>query len=994
MKDKNQNSRNGKQYWRSLDQLADTPEFREFLNREFPQGASEMNNDWSRRNFLTLMGASLAMAGLAGCRRPEQTIVPYVKPPEEIVPGVPQYYATTMPFGTSAYGLIVESHEGRPTKIEGNPKHPSTLGASNAWVQASILGLYDPDRSQRVVHDGQESSWDEFVTFWREHSAKYDGNGGEGLAVLSESFSSPTLVRLKKEFEKKYPRARWVTYDPISGENMISGVEIATGERHRPVYDLSGADVIVSLDCDLLHGESDSIANARGFTQARHLRSEHDSMNRLYALETGLSVTGASADHRLAVDFSQIGLFTVALARALGVKSALAPEVNTRVSLDFEVQRWVEPIAEDLMRAGDNGVVLAGYSQPPEVHALAFAINYARGCMGTCLSLHRSAPGIRSDANELKRLVREIEANGVTTLIMMGGNPVYTAPVDLSFAKALKKVEHKIHLSDYYNKTSRRVTWHIPQAHYLESWGDAYAGDGTRSVIQPLITPLFDSVPAVEFSSVISSGADKSGYEIVRETWDIVGGNGFEARWRKILHHGVYGGSSNKAKAVRVDDVSVSRSANILAAGHQSSENQGLDVAFRISPSVYDGRYANNGWLQELPHPITKLTWDNAAQISPRTAQEYDLKNEDIVKLSLRERELEIPVWIVPGMADNTVVLELGYGQENLGRVADGVGFNTYALRTSEGMYYDTGLTLTKTGKTYPLASTQDHGSMEERPLVREATLDEYRKHPNFAPEAVHHPPLVSMWEDHKYDKGYQWGMAIDLTACVGCNACTVACQSENNIPIVGKEQVRNGREMHWIRVDRYFTGDASNPAAVHQPVACQHCEMAPCEQVCPVAATMHDEEGLNTMVYNRCIGTRYCANNCPYKVRRFNFFNFTKNTPEVTKMVHNPDVTVRSRGVMEKCTYCVQRINRARIEAKKEDRQVKDGEVVAACQQACPTGAITFGDINDPESKVSKVKKRNRNYELLGELNVRPRTSYLAKIRNPNPKLFDKEQK
>lgn len=988
MKDEKNTNLKGKDYWRSLDQLAETPEFKEFLHREFPQGASEFNNNWSRRNFLTLMGASMALAGLAGCRRPEQKIVPYVKPPEEIIPGVPQYYATTMPMGTSAYGVIVETHEGRPTKIEGNPKHPSTLGASNAWIQASILGLYDPDRSARVMHDGQESSWDEFVAFWRESAVTYDANGGAGLAVLSEPSSSPTMRRLEKKYGADHPRTVQATYAPVGDENIYSGIESATGRAYKQVFDLNRADVIVSLDSDFLLTESDNIAASRAFVDGRRLKSENDDMNRLYVVETGFSTTGAAADHRIAVSHRDVGRFMIALARALKSRGLSLPDIEVTMPPGDEIERWVGPVTDDLIAAGTKAVVMAGSGQPAELHALTLAVNNALGSIGNCVKLYESDNDTASDLDGLKSLCDAMRQGKIDTLVMLGGDPCFNVPSDLEFMQAMMNVETRIHLSDYYNLTSRQSTWHIPRAHYSESWGDASAADGTRSIIQPLIAPLFDGIATAEMVNLMATGTNSDGYDIVRETWqNMLGRNDFENKWRKVLHDGVWDVNLPKEVSPRIDSGYISKALTSLFES-DSSPREGMEFVFAASPSLHDGRFANNGWLQELPHPITKLTWDNAALISPKTAKDNALKNEDIVKLLYKGREIEIPVWIVPGMADNTVLLELGYGQKNLGRVADGVGVNTYALRTSDAMYYGSGLTITTTGKTYKLASTQDHGSIEGRPHVREASLEEYREHPNFAPEAVHHPPLVSMWDDHKYDQGYQWGMTIDLTACTGCNACTIACQSENNIPIVGKEQIGNGREMHWIRVDRYFTGEVDNPQVVHQPVACQHCEMAPCEQVCPVAATVHDKEGLNTMVYNRCIGTRYCANNCPYKVRRFNFFNFTKDTPEVTKMVHNPDVTVRSRGVMEKCTFCVQRINRAKIEAKKENRTIADGEVTAACQQACPAQAIVFGNINDSDSRVSKIKKQNRNYSLLGELNVRPRTSYLAKIRNPNPKM------
>ncbi|UCE23660.1 MAG: TAT-variant-translocated molybdopterin oxidoreductase, partial [Candidatus Zixiibacteriota bacterium] len=796
-------------FWRSLDQLADTPEFREFVEREFPQGASEMDNDWSRRNFLTLMGASLALAGLAGCRRPEQKIVPYVKPPEEIIPGIPQYYATTMPFGTSAYGLIVESHEGRPTKIEGNAKHPSTLGASNAWIQASILGLYDPDRSQRVMRDGQESSWDDFVTFWRNHAQKYDAARGEGLAVLSESFASPTLAQLKSQFEKRYPKATWVTYEPISDENIYRGIELASGEAAQPIYDFSRADVILSLGCDFAMTESENITGAQGFIAGRRLESERDSMNRLYVIEAGFSTTGAMADHRLPVQNSRMVGFVMALSQRLRERGLKVPDFGAIEALPDSVKQWIEPLAEDLLTARGRSLVVAGRHQSPAVHAMVFALNEALGNVGDSVTFRSMADTTISNQQRLKQLAEDMHAGEVSTLMMIGGNPCYNAFADIGFAEALKKVETSVHLSLYHDQTSRESTWHIPQAHYLESWSDTRAVSGAPGVMQPLIAPLFGGVGEVEFLNLAVTGADESGYDIVRSTWrTTLPGSEFERKWQGVLHDGVFEAGTSRKATPRANFEAVREAVESELKRFGDAPGGTQEFAFAVSPSVYDGRYGNSGWLQELPHPITKLTWDNAALISPKTDDEQGVINGDMVKLSYQGHELEMPIWIVPGMADSTVVLELGYGQENLGRVADGVGFNTYALRTSDAMHYGTGLTMTKTGRTYPLASTQDHGSMEDRPHVREATLEEYRKHPDFAPEAVHHPPLVSMWEDHKYDKGYQWGMAIDLTACTGCNACTVACQSENNIPIVGKEQVSNGREMHWIRVDRYFTGD------------------------------------------------------------------------------------------------------------------------------------------------------------------------------------------
>ncbi len=820
MKKRERKEFNGKAQWRSLDDLADKPEFKQWLHREFPPGGSEMNNDWSRRNFLTLMGASMALAGLAGCRRPEQKIVPYVKPPEEIIPGIPQYYATTMPFGTGAYGLIVESHEGRPTKIEGNPSHPSTRGASNAWIQGSILGLYDPDRSRNVINNGVQKSWDDFVAFWQESAPEYAENRGEGLAILSESYSSITISRLRKEFEKVYPKARWVVYDPVSDENIFEGVKAASGENIRPVYNLNEASVILSIDSDFTLTESDSIANSRGFVDGRRMDSENDSMNRLYVVEANFSPTGAIADHRLRLQHSQMAAFAVELARQLKKAGLSLPEIPAASKLSSAAAGWVEVVAEDLVKAGRNAVVLAGHRQPAAIHALVYAINRALGNEGSTVSYHEMPDVAYSRLSDLKALSDDIKNGKITSLVMLGGNPAYNAPVDLEFGELLQKVEHRIHLSPYVDETSRNCTWHIPQTYYLEEWSDARAANGTASIVQPLIAPLFDGKSAVEVLNLLARGTNQPGYDGVRDTWQgRLSKTNFEKAWQKLLHDGVEANSGAKKVSPGLKAVAVSDALRSLI-GAQNGASDELEIVFHVSPSLYDGRFANNGWLQELPDSMTKISWDNVARVSKKTADKLGAANGDLVRLTYHDRELEIPIWIVPGLADSTVMLELGYGRKDTGKVAGGVGFNTYLLRTSNHLHGGPGVNVLRTGTRHVLANTQDHGSMEGRPHVREATLTEYRKHPEFAPEAVHHPPLVSMWKDHKSDKGYQWGMAIDLTACTGCNACTIACQSENNIPIVGKEQVHKGREMHWIRVDRYFTGEVDQPDAVHQPVA------------------------------------------------------------------------------------------------------------------------------------------------------------------------------
>ncbi|MBD3168911.1 MAG: 4Fe-4S dicluster domain-containing protein [candidate division Zixibacteria bacterium] len=986
-----ENSKDKNKYLRSIELLKNDPEYRGLVEGGNAGKGNHSDNSWSRRKFLAIMGASMAMAGLSGCRRPEEAIVPYVKPPEEFLPGVPEYYATTMPFGANNYGIVVESDEGKPTKIEGNEKHPSTKGASNVWIMASILGLYDPDRSQRVVHDGAESSWDEFVNEWRDLLNRYRGNKGRGLAVLSESFASPSLYRLAEKFKREFPEANWSVYEPVSDENIYVGIQGATGKQYQPVYHLDKADVILSLDSDFTNTESENIRNAAGFADGRRLNSKTDKMNRLYIVESTFTATGSMADHRMRLQARQIGDFLTALtieltSQGLEIKGY---EYKIEHTLHRYDQQWIAIAAKDLMANKGRSLIMVGRNQPPQAHALAFAINEALGNFGETVEYHEIKDTYHADVLSLQKLSVLMNSGSVETLVMLGGNPAYNSPVDIHFSEALKKIETSIHLSLYTDETSAQVNWHIPQAHYLESWGDCRAADGTLSVTQPLINPLFGGHSMLEFLNLIVTGEDEPGDRLLKENWkDILKGRGLEDNWRKALHDGIYGEDDTKPVEVTVNEKILERFLQVNRFSKKRAHERNLEIAFRPCPKVFDGRFANNAWLQELPDPVTKLAWDNAALISPETARTLDLKNEQIAILNYKEREIRIPVWIVPGMPDFSFCLSLGYGRKSAGVVGTGVGVDVYGMRTTRGSYFDMGLAIGKSGKKRALANTQDHWSMEDRPIVREATHLEYRQNPEFAKKMVEHPPLKSLWEEHKYDKGYQWGMVIDLTTCTGCNACVTACQSENNIVTVGKEQVIEGREMHWIRIDRYFNGSASEPQMVFQPMPCQQCENAPCEGVCPVAATVHDEEGLNVMTYNRCIGTRYCSNNCPYKVRRFNFFNYVDNFSETHKMAQNPDVTVRSRGVMEKCTYCVQRISRAKIDAKNAGRELADGEVRTACQQACPTNAITFGNINDPDSEITKLKKRDREYKLLAELNIKPRTSYLAKIRNPNPEM------
>jgi len=980
-----------KEYWKSLEQLDGSPEFKKFLDSEFPLVAEDgADSTFSRRKFLSIMGASFALAGLTSCRRPVEAIVPHVMPPEDIALGVPVEYHTTMPNGIHAYGLTVRTYDGRPIKIEGNPAHPSTQGASNSFIQAEILNLYDPDRSKSVLNNSAERSWDDFVVFWRGLLQKYSHNNGDGLAIISPSFSDPTQKRQALELKKKMPKMHWVVYDPISDENIYKGIKAATGRDLIPLLSYDKAKVILSIDSDFLFLERENLSQARGFAAGRKMSSHVDELNRLYVVESAVSVTGAAADHRLALHSSQVGAFVGALAvelTALGLAVKGTAQIEAGIRNHFDA-KWLRAVAEDLLAHFGQSIVAAGRSQSIAVHALVLAINSALGNIGKTVDYRLAEDDFLPDGAELAKLKYRMDNGEISTLIVMNSNPVYDSPVALDFAK----VENIIHFGEHVNETGDDAHWHVPKAHFLESWGDAKSVDATLSIIQPMIKPLYsDAKSLVEFLQLLASGEDKRGYEIVRQTWQsILPRRDFEKAWRKTLHDGL---AQNTAIQFRpaVRDTGVSTALAYYSLLGDDSGRNSLSLVLQASSQTFDGRYANNGWLLENPHPITKLVWDNAALVSPETAAKLGVKNNDVLQVSVNKKSVELPVWIVPGQANNVIVVELGFGRTVAGRVGDNIGVNVYPLRDQVNLFALTKASAKKIDRTYKLTSTQNHGSMEGRPLVREATLQEYKEHPEFAKEAVEHPPLQSLWKEQKYDKGNQWGMTIDLNSCIGCGACTVACQSENNIAIVGKKQVSHGREMHWIRVDRYFTGNPQKPDFVHQPVACHHCEMAPCESVCPVAATVHDSEGLNVMVYNRCVGTRYCSNNCPYKVRRFNFFNYIKDYPETIKMAQNPNVTVRSRGVMEKCTYCLQRINEGKRKAKDEGRELHDGEIQTACQQACPTQAITFGNILDKESKVAKSKELDRNYGMLGELNLKPRTSYLAKVRNPNPKLLEK---
>ncbi len=957
----------GKTHWRSLDELADTPQFREWLHREFPENASEMLAPASRRTLLKLMGASLGLAGLTACSRPVERIMPASRAVEDYIPGRPLFYATAMSMGGSATGLLVEAHEGRPTKIEGNPEHPFSRGKTSAFAQASVLDLYDPDRAKQVSRGGDDSSWDEFFGWAKPHFAQL--GSGSALRFLSRKVNSPSLDAVRCHALARFPEARWIEYEPISlDEQELAGAELAFGRRLRPRYRFDRAEVVFSLDYDFLGLDAPAVTYISDFADRRR---EANPMNRLYVVESQFSVTGGMADHRKRMRAGDVREFAADLARELGLLPSGLKVLNGAPDQDFAAAA-----ARDLKKSAGRSIVAAGPRQPAEVHALAAWMNEALGNTGKTVVWTETTEEPQLPA--IRELAADIAAGRVDTLVILGGNPVYDAPADLNFRAAIKKAPNTIHLGIDRNETAVASVWRLPEAHYLESWGDARAVDGTVSIQQPLIRPLYGGRTAAEVVAAVTGYKDQRGYDIVRNYWQAQWGADAGQKWRKCLHDGVVPDTAYPLAAARVDAGRVNSALNKSETGHG-----GIELAFYPSPSTWDGRFANNGWMQEAPDPITKLTWDNAALVSPATARVLGVTNGDVIALGCDGRTVEAPIFIQPGHADSAVSIALGYGRRECGRVGYGTGHDAYPLRTSSNPHFVRGITVRKTGAKYPLSATQEHHSMEGRDIVREHNVGE--AHAKNA--GVHE--LFSLYKEHDYSKGNQWGMAIDLNSCVGCNACVVACQAENNIPIVGKEEVARGREMHWIRMDRYYTGSVDDPQSVTQPVACMQCENAPCETVCPVAATSHSPEGLNDMAYNRCVGTRYCANNCPYKVRRFNFFDWHKNETGPFKMVHNPDVSVRMRGVMEKCTYCVQRIQQAKIQAKVEGRrELRDGEIKTACQQVCPAEAIVFGNINDPDSRVSKLRKDARNYSLLEELNTKPRTTYLAKLRNPNPEL------
>jgi MoCo/4Fe-4S cofactor protein with predicted Tat translocation signal len=994
----------GRRHWQSLEQLQDTKEFRNFLENEFPSNAEAADQERegiNRRDVLKLMAASAAMAGLSACTKlPTEKIVPYVRAPEEIVPGKPLFYATSMPLQGVATGLLVESHMGRPTKIEGNPDHPGSLGGTDVFTQASVLDLYDPDRSQTVFFEGRISSWRVFASEMGDLRSQLAPKG-TGVHILTETVTSPTLAAQIRKLLQQFPEAKWHQYEPCGGDSAREGTRLAFGKPVNPVYRVDQAKVIVSLDSDFLVSGPGHIRYTREFASRRALQGPQSEMSRLYGVESMPTSTGAMADHRLPMRASDVATFAQALAAAVGVSVS-----SGGATVPAKTGEWLAAVARDLQNNRGKSLVIAGEGQPPIVHALAHAMNAALGNVGKTLYYTESLEANPVDQVEsLGELVNDLNGGQVRLLLILGGNPVYDSPADFDFGLALLKASMRVHCGLYRDETAELCHWHVPAAHYLESWGDARAYDGTIGIIQPLIAPLYDGHTSSEVAATLTGDSGKSAHDLVKEYWQSQRpekDKAFEEFWERSLHDGLMANTALPAVSAqpRVDFAKEATS----APGGQSNE---LEIAFRPDPTVLDGRFANNGWLQETPKPITRITWDNAAMMSPVTASQHGLAQDDYVTLRVGGRELKAGIFLTPGHAENSVTLHLGYGRRRAGNVGTGPGFNAYFLRTSASPWIAGGLQIEKTGDKYSFASVQHQYTIDfdghpaddesvnafRRDLVQVATLDEFRKDPNFAkvPATTENHEL-SLYPDFKYE-GYSWGLSIDLNRCVGCNACVVACQSENNIAVVGKDQVVRGRSMHWIRIDTYFNGGLETPEMYFEPLPCMQCENAPCEYVCPVGATTHSPEGLNEMTYNRCVGTRYCSNNCPYKVRRFNFYLYSDYKTPSLYGLRNPNVTVRSRGVMEKCTYCVQRINAAKIQSEEENRPIRDGEIQTACQQACPAEAIIFGNINDKKSRVSALKAQSRDYVLLADLNTRPRTSYLARVRNPNPEIREQTE-
>ncbi len=1003
--------------WRSLGELENTPDFQEWLHREFPRGADIYEDSgYSRRDFMKLLGASMALAGvgLTGCRRPESYLVPFTQTAEFTIPGKNLYYATAMPTRLGTMPLIATTVDGRPIKLEGNPLHPASNGGTDGFAQASVLDLYDPHRSKNFLQAGEVSTPEAFAEFIAAVRQAHQADG-QGLAFLVQADNSPTRARLRQSLLAEFPNLTWAEYEPLGNSLYEQAVGAAYGPGICTQPNFQAADRILALDSDFLNCGETGISFARGFSARRAPKQDGGKMNRLYCLESTYSLTGGMADHRLAVPASQIA----AAAAAIGSKvlekinhPGLRAVWQTLAAPPTEVDpAWIEACADDLVAHSGSSLVVVGPQQPLAVQILGLALNEALGARGRTL-IFRQGP-IEPTPASIGDLAQRMRAGQISTLFILGGNPAYNAPADLNFAELLKQVPQTIHHGLFEDETSKLCSWHVPAAHYLEFWSDGFTPDGTLTSVQPMILPLWNGVSELEIYHALLGQPAPEGPALVQQTFATrtgLAGEAFQLAWNDFLRQGFLPDSAfpiAEAPFQTAPAVSAIQASPLLPVA-------GEELVFLQSSSVDDGRYANNSWLQETPDFVTKLTWDNALLVSPADAKRLRIQDGSLVEVTAGDRSLRTAAIIAPGQAEGSFAIALGYGRQNVSALMDNVGFDAYPLRTAKSPRFTTGVTVKSLGEKYTLARTQEHQSMEGRDLFREGPLEVFEKNPRFPMEMsefAHLTPLVQ--QGHQLFKNdfltakEQWAMTIDLNVCTGCNACLVACRAENNVPVVGKDQVRRGREMAWIRIDRWFAGEPEAPEMLPQAILCQQCENAPCETVCPVNATVHSEDGLNLMAYNRCIGTRYCANNCPWKVRRFNFFDYNerpldqlywgpvakKGMAESLKMVKNPNVTVRMRGVMEKCTFCIQRIEEAKIArlveaGPRNKNDVPVGPFQVACQQACPADAITFGNQNDPASAVAKLREDERGYTMFTYINARPRITYLARIKNPNPRM------
>jgi len=975
--------------------------------------------DLGRRRFLKLVAASAALASSACKGPPAETIVPYVSMPEREVPGQPLFYASAFVRRGYAHGVLVETNGGRPTKVEGNPDHPVDAGATDVFTQASILQMWDPDRSQTVQQGSEISTWSAFEAALEARRAHFARDGGAGLRILIGPSTSPTLARQLAEVLARYPNARWLGYDPLHDDGAHAATQLAFGRALDPVYRLDRVDALLTLDADLFGGMPGAIQSARGFTARRRLGANAAAgkgMNRLYAMESTPTLTGAYADERLARSPQAIEAALWRIAAQVGAISGGTSGAAATGAADSLDARWEASAAKALREAHGRALVVAGPTLSRASRALVHLLNQKLGAEDSAVSyIEPVLLGAPNHLDAISSLAEDMHAGRVDTLLMLDTNPVYNAPADLRFLDALRRVPFSAHLGLYRDESAHAALWHLPLAHNYEAWSDARAHDGSASIVQPLIAPLYEGRSVHAVLALLDEGGTRDGHAIVRATWrqgndgradksnpgarygQDIGTNpaisddpGFDRTWQDTLRRGLV--ADNAAQPVKVGAAALPSTpvpATVAAPPAQ------LVAIFARDPAVDAGEFANNGWLQELPRPLTSLTWDNAALIGPRTANEAHLRSGDRIRLHAASDTstqpgrggLVVPVLVMEEHAEGVITLPLGYGRTAAGGVGTGVGFDAYPLRTRAAWTAPLPVRMERAAGRHDFVLRQHDVDMHGRPIVEVSELDglDGRLETGKGRE----PPQPTLYPEHKNDPdSYRWGMAIDLNACIGCGTCTIACQAENNIPVVGKEEVARGRIMHWIRVDRYRIGAGAKGRTLFQPVPCMHCEHAPCEEVCPVGATMHDEEGLNVQVYNRCVGTRFCSNNCPYKVRRFNFLQYSNEKVESLKALQNPEVTVRHRGVMEKCTFCLQRITRARIDAEKRGSRIADGELVTACQQACPTSAIRFGDLNDPRADVVAAKAVKLDYVLLEELNTRPRTSYTTRVLNPDPEL------